>query len=84
MDAYGVDRPEVSRIEACINIALHVDLEVQPDSLKDHRRWNPGMHGLSRYVVFRVGILRTAVENESLLRSVVVRKGHFYMKLLLV
>ena len=42
------------------------------------------MQGLSRDVVLRVGVGRSAVEYQSLLVSILVGKGDFDMKLLLV
>ena len=80
----GVDRAEVGRIEAVIHEGLDVELKVEPDTLKDHPRGDPGMQGLPGDVVLRVCVLCPTVEDQTFLLFCLVREDHFDVKLRLV
>ena len=84
LNADRVDRSEICGVKATLHKGLDVELQVEPDTFEDHAWGHSGMQGLSRDVVLRVGVGRPAVEYQSLLVSILVGKGDFDMKLLLV
>lgn len=49
--ANGIDRAEVCCVEAALDEALDVKLEVEPDAFEDHRRRYPRVHRLPTDVV---------------------------------
>ena len=83
-DRYGVDRAEVGRIKATLYKRLHIELQVEPNAFKNHSRRNARMHGLARYVILRVGVLRPGEENKPLFLLLLVAESHLHMELLLV
>lgn len=72
LDRYGINRSEIRRIKAILYERLYVKLQVEPYTFKDHACRNARMHGLARYIVFRVGVGGPAVENQTLLLLVLV------------
>lgn len=73
LNAYSVDATEAcARIEATLDEALKVDLEVEPDVFEDHARWYPCVHMVSRDIVLAVGVLSATREHHPFLLLVVV------------